>query len=632
MAQLDWSAVGKQRRENSGIDDLSQRFPEIFNKPKGFASGEGSQESTDETPGASNATPSQPGSQPTTAVHEYRPATGNLTDEQLANEDWGQYLKESAQNIPGSAINLGKGVIESLSHPVALVGNLAQLGSGAISKGAGYLGYQQDQGEKAKKEKSLDAVIESYKNQYGDWNKIRRTVHDNPAAPLLDIASIAPGIGQVGKIAGLGEKAAAASRLVSLADPVQLGLAAAKKFVGRPAESIGKTALEFTSNVPVSAMDDLQKIGMRKYKTPAEASAAIDAYKNRADAEGVGQTLRDSVDQLHEDASNNYAAKNAALVSTPVSTAPIINTIDDIINTQLKGHAIGSKLVDPAYKSLMRMRKRLSGTPNMTPQELNVIKKDFDLIVQNSRGKTKYLGALGEVPRSVIDTIGSVDKNYADMLSEYGDFKNLINELSQNFGNASKASDATILKKISKAARTPNGRNLMKELQNTDAGKYLPEQLAGYFTKEWTLGWGTSVKDLIAAGLIYGSGAGLTPAALAGAAMGSSKIVGSAMKMLGRTKRVAGKVGTLTGPTARNLITQAGVAGQAAPLEGAQQAAGGRVERKAGGRVGNPGDAAERLILAAERAKKSQGNATSALLQMPDEAITKALAVANEHI
>ena len=68
------------------------------------------------------------------------------------------------------------------------------------------------------------------------------------------------------------------------------------------------------------------------------------------------------------------------------------------------------------------------------------------------------------------------------------------------------------------------------------------------------------------------------------------------------------------------------------PLEGVQQAAGGRVERKAGGRVGNPGADAERLILAADKAKKSQGNATSALLQVPDEAITKALAVANEHI
>ncbi|NDG84675.1 MAG: hypothetical protein EBX52_06505, partial [Proteobacteria bacterium] len=60
--------------------------------------------------------------------------------------------------------------------------------------------------------------------------------------------------------------------------------------------------------------------------------------------------------------------------------------------------------------------------------------------------------------------------------------------------------------------------------------------------------------------------------------------------------------------------------------------AGGRIGRKAGGRIGAPGIAAEKLIVAAERAKKNQGGATSALLNVPDETITKALAVANEHI
>ena len=333
---------------------------------------------------------------------------------------------------------------------------------------------------------------------------------------------------------------------------------------------------------------------------------------------------------MHEDASNNYAAKNAALVNTPVDTAPIINKIDDIVNTNMTGSGLASDLKDPAYNTLMDMKATLAKRPKMTPQELNVLKKDFDQTIGGMRDKTKYLGALGQVPRSIIDTISGVDKNYASMLSEYGDFKNLINELTQNFGHAGKASDATILKKISKAARTPNGRNLMAELQKTDAGKYLPEQLAGYFTKDWAPGWGTSVKDLLAAGLIYH--AGLTPAALVTAAAGSPKIVGAGMRYLGKAKNVAGKVGALTGPTARNIVTHAGAVGMPPPLEGVQQAAGGRVGRKAGGRVGDPGAAAERLMQAAEKAKKSQGNATSSLLQMPDEAITKALAVANEHI
>jgi hypothetical protein len=38
------------------------------------------------------------------------------------------------------------------------------------------------------------------------------------------------------------------------------------------------------------------------------------------------------------------------------------------------------------------------------------------------------------------------------------------------------------------------------------------------------------------------------------------------------------------------------------------------------------------LIAAADRAKKGHGNATESLLEQPDEAITRALAIANKNI
>jgi hypothetical protein len=122
----------------------------------------------------------------------------------------------------------------------------------------------------------------------------------------------------------------------------------------------------------------------------------------------------------------------------------------------------------------------------------------------------------------------------------------------------------------------------------------------------------------------------LSPHAIAGLAAASPKVVGTGMKYVGKAQKLGDKIAPLTSAPVTNILSQVGELPP--PLEGVQQAAGGRIGRKAGGRVGDPGSAAEKLILAAERAKKSQGNATSALLQMPDEAITKALAVANEHI
>ena len=79
---------------------------------------------------------------------------------------------------------------------------------------------------------------------------------------------------------------------------------------------------------------------------------------------------------------------------------------------------------------------------------------------------------------------------------------------------------------------------------------------------------------------------------------------------------------------ARNAPAVAAQTNQAASP---QQANGGRIARRAGGRVGSEGKA-DALIRAAEMAKKNINKTTEPLLDQPDETITRALAVAKTHI
>jgi hypothetical protein len=68
------------------------------------------------------------------------------------------------------------------------------------------------------------------------------------------------------------------------------------------------------------------------------------------------------------------------------------------------------------------------------------------------------------------------------------------------------------------------------------------------------------------------------------------------------------------------------------PGEGGQ-ADGGRINRASGGRAGfNPEARADELIRAVETAKKRENAKTKSLLNVPDEAIVRALAVAKEAI
>ena len=62
-----------------------------------------------------------------------------------------------------------------------------------------------------------------------------------------------------------------------------------------------------------------------------------------------------------------------------------------------------------------------------------------------------------------------------------------------------------------------------------------------------------------------------------------------------------------------------------------ERAAGGRIGRKAGGRV-SPDSEADRLVRAAEAAKKDIGKGTEEILNAPDETVVKALKVANENL
>jgi hypothetical protein len=72
-------------------------------------------------------------------------------------------------------------------------------------------------------------------------------------------------------------------------------------------------------------------------------------------------------------------------------------------------------------------------------------------------------------------------------------------------------------------------------------------------------------------------------------------------------------------------------AGRAEDVLGPQpQARGGRAHRASGGRLTGITTAAM-LMAAAESAKKGHGKATEPLLNQPDEAITRALAIANQH-
>lgn len=627
MGQLDWSKVGNRPPAEGG--SIEEKFPEIFSQPQGFLA-EGSHGSTPQQPA-----PETPAPAPNSPAAPAPAAAAEPPDNtDYANMSWSDVGSKALQAAPESFMKQIGSVGHALTNPTETLSGLSKLGSGLVSKAKGWAGYEQAPEEKAHTEGVLDSLAKHYSDVYGgifsgDTAGLKKELVKDPFSVGMDFASLAPVGGAALRGVGIGEKAAGlAAKTASMMDPIQASIAAAKNLTVKPAVAIGKGIAAGTSGVPRGVMDIAQNVGRMTGKQGSEARSVFDHYATgQGDMTAVSKAGLDALDQLRNASNANYVAKRSNLTTQNLNTNEIMQALQDA-RAQLgpDAHIDSPEVV----KALDEMERRIASRTDTTAVGLDNLKRGLNDIVGEWRGSGRE-GLLAKVPQAVRKTISDADPVYADMMDEWQNWRSDLQDLQKELGLGQRTSQSTRLKKMLADMKKDKNKSLLGKIVNTEAGKHIPYMLAGDAISSWLPKWANGVSDL----LLYGGlGTFVHPAAWTGLVGASPKLMGKLAKATGSAERMGSKVAPVFRAPTTTVLNRLNEAQNAAPppLEGAQQAAGGRIGRKAGGRVGNPGDAAERLILAAERAKKNQGNATSALLQMPDEAITKALAVANEHI
>ena len=636
MAQDNW-LLPEEPAGGGGnsIDDIDRLFPPLRSQEPGAAA-----------PPAPNAPPAPSGPAPQAGAAPeapYRPATGTISDEDLAKQSWPQYLSGAAQNLPGSAKRQVSNIADAIYNYDQTIPALAGLGRGALSKAAGALGFEQDPAQKAGAEAGVDALMADYGQAYkgllsGDTAALRRTFYEDPARVGMDFASVAPVIGPAGRAVGMGKTASTAARIGSLADPLQLGLEVAGQAVKIPGYA-AKGALARTSGVDSSILDVIRNAGRTGTKEQLQAMSRH--ASNSADPLEQIDTAIAATNELKQNVSNSFVNDMRGLATNPLDVTPALNAINDArahIGTYLDPATNAPRSLSPRDSAALdQMESMLRGTGDTSAVNLHRVKVAISNMLNELRG-SPYLGSLGKVPAALKETIGRANPQYLRAMDQYSDWLRQLDDLKSIGAAGNRGSTANKIAKLMKAMKSKQGKSLIDQLASTRSGANLPYMLAGSAMSNWLPKWATGMQDMLGYGLLGGAGYGLStllsPHAIAGLAAASPKVVGTGMKYVGKAQRLGDIAGTVANPAVRNIISRVNEAGlpEPAPLEGTQQAAGGRIGRKAGGRIGAPSMAAEKLIVAAERAKKNQGNATSALLNVPDEAITKALAVANEHI
>jgi hypothetical protein len=233
----------------------------------------------------------------------------------------------------------------------------------------------------------------------------------------------------------------------------------------------------------------------------------------------------------------------------------------------------------------------------------------------------KMLDGLAEAAKATIP-----DEKYVNIMEQYQTATKELNDLNKDLMNRRGSTTSQISKILKNQDKQSKGA-LIKRLEEIDPD--LPAAIAGV---ELNPLMPSGLRGQLAGMLSSGSFLGLAgmaghPGPLAGIALSSPRVGGLLNYGVGRATGLPSRVYQANRPIVEG-IRQAGRAEEV--LEPPQQASGGRIQRASGGRT-NGVLTGDMLVAAAERAKKGHGKVTEPLLNQPDEAITRALAIANQH-
>jgi hypothetical protein len=601
MAGIDWNAPlptgGSARRQS--VEDM---FPEVFG-PKGDVSDRAAPPGVSSRDDQAPAPPPAPRGEPAPA---YRPSV-----EYDPNASTGDYLAGALKNAPGSAAKVGEGLYNAAKYvwnnPSETAEVIGKAGVGLLSKANTALGGT-DRYEEG--EKLVDVVWNDAK---GRWENPAKTFHDDPFAISLDVATVAPGIGMAGRAAGLGKLATGVEKVAALGDPVNLALQGAKlgtKAVTRPTAALLRYPEAVATGVPLNALKIAEQSG--RSADPAVRGAFRTGMKGSGDPREIARTAVSAMEEKRRAMSNGYVAQRGELTTQELPMTDIRSAFNDAMMAANRyGTRVGTPVVDALKKmdDKIRLYEAHPDAGARTAVQLDLLKRDLNDIVRELNPSDR--GAVASVPKSVRDTIATVDGKYADMMDYWQNWIATMRDLQSTLGTGDRVSETARLAKLMSTMKNNDKLNLLKQLEDTPSGKNLKEMIAGAAFKDIMppamQGFGLGILGPILAGGPHG---------MAAAAAASPRLAGLTQYGIGRTESL---VNAIPKPpaVATNVLSQIG-----------QE----REGRKSGGRVSKHEADADQLVRAAERAKKGWSAQTEPLLNQSDEAVAKALEVANRSI
>lgn len=480
---------------------------------------------------------------------------------------WPSVAGGAITGFPSSALQQGKDLGQAIIHPWDTAASVLEVGVGAISQ---FFPDFFENSTLQEAEEKAGMVGQAVVDKYGGLDNFKRTLKNDSASVLADVAGLFSGGGILAAKAGIitAKTANRVNKVANWVDPVSAGVKstiATGKFLGK----LPKAVPGHLSGLGEDMVTELYKAGKEGGKT--KQTALGNMRDPSIHAKDILDWANDGVEKLKTDRRNTYRSgmvdlKNDATVldfgAVENAFRKVIddNTFLDVPKSKSKAAAL-----EEIASEIAEWKSR--GPDYWTPEGMDTLKQRIgDLTDWNNKDKASNQSYL-QMYDAVREVISKQAPVYGNIMSDYSDATRHIKELEKTLSLKDTASADTTFRKLTSALRNNVNTNFGQRTELVGAlqeasGQPLKTAISGQAASSIAP---RGIQGLGATGNITSMAInGINPWQIPLLAAQSPRVVGEAAVALGSgVRRVKNMAGTLTPSRAINM--QRGRIEQATP-------------------------------------------------------------------
>lgn len=448
---------------------------------------------------------------------------------------------DTLKNIPSSAINVGKGIISAVAHPIDTVGGMLDVGAGALHN---ILPESITQPiDKAfpspatnRAVNAADAVGQFYKNRYGGLENLKNTLNTDPIGSLMDLSTVT-GVGAMATPGKLGEALNTTSRVTN---PINAVTPIVKPIANGIGNLVATGIGELGTHTGAESIKNAYQAGVENNKSFTDNLLGKVPLTDVLESAKSGlQNMRTNSSKEYRENKANWASNQTPLDFTPIDKA-FNNTVDSLKNgDHWKIGSAEQAKIQEIGDILSEWRKDPQAH---TAEGLDALKQRIDAVYPDNPAQSQVQRVISSTRNAVKQAIVDQAPDYAASMTSYEDAMNMQNEIKRALSLGDRASADTALRKLQSLTRNNVSTNYGNRLELAKAleeggGKDILPALSGQALSAWTpRGLGKLSASATA-------GASLThPGLLALLPLQSPKIMGATAYGAGRVSNAVGGI------------------------------------------------------------------------------------------